>query len=50
WPPLTTIRQPVAELAAASADLLLGGTPDAEQVTLDYELKVRGTTGPAASN
>jgi LacI family transcriptional regulator len=47
WPPLTTIRQPVVELAAAAATLLLGGTPEAEQVTLCHELKVRGTTGPA---
>ncbi|MBO9712726.1 LacI family DNA-binding transcriptional regulator [Sphingomonas sp.] len=47
WPPLTTIRQPVRELAYAAADLLLGGKPDPEQVTLGHALIVRSSTGPA---
>ena len=47
WPPLTTIRQPVRELAAAAADMLLGGNSADTQLTLDHELMVRKTTGPA---
>jgi LacI family transcriptional regulator len=47
WPPLTTIRQPVRDLAYVAADLML--SPGAErQVTLDHELIVRATTGPVA--
>jgi LacI family transcriptional regulator len=47
WPPLTTIRQPVRELAYAAAELMLGGAGGDPQVTLDHELMVRATTGPA---
>jgi LacI family transcriptional regulator len=47
WPPLTTIRQPVRELAYAAADLLLGGNPARTQLTLGHELKIRATTGAA---
>jgi LacI family transcriptional regulator len=46
WPPLTTIRQPVRELAYAAADLMLGGSPKADQVTLGHALIVRSSTGP----
>lgn len=46
WPPLTTIRQPVGELADAAANLLLGGGGET-QVMLDYELIVRTSTGKA---
>jgi LacI family transcriptional regulator len=46
WPPLTTMRQPVRELAYAAANLML--SPDAApQVTLEHKLMVRATTGPA---
>jgi LacI family transcriptional regulator len=48
WPPLTTIRQPVRELAYAAADLMLGGE-SGEQVTLGHMLIVRSSTGPAAA-
>lgn len=47
WPPLTTIRQPVRELAYAAADLMLSGNAEAPQATLAHELVVRATTGPA---
>jgi len=47
WPPLTTIRQPVAELAWAAAELLLAGNAPEPRVTLDHALVVRATTGPA---
>ncbi|MBO9622529.1 MAG: LacI family DNA-binding transcriptional regulator [Sphingomonas sp.] len=47
WPPLTTMRQPVRELAYAAAELMLAGNAEAPQVTLAHELIVRATTGPA---
>ncbi|WP_343520979.1 LacI family DNA-binding transcriptional regulator [Sphingomonas sp.] len=47
WPPLTTVRQPVRELAWAAADLLLADTRDRDRLTLDYSLIVRASTGPA---
>jgi LacI family transcriptional regulator len=43
WPPLTTIRQPVRDLAYAATDLLLSGR--AEQVQLDFELISRASVG-----
>ena len=54
WPPLTTIRQPVAELARVAADLIIehapkrGGWPKPmPDRTLDYELiKRRSATRP----
>ena len=48
WPPLTTIRQPVQELASAAAELILGGNTPQPRVTLDHQLVVRASTGPAA--
>jgi LacI family transcriptional regulator len=47
WPPLTTIRQPVRELAYAAADLMLGGNADNDRLTLGHVLVVRSSTGPA---
>lgn len=49
WPPLTTIRQPLTEIAARAFDLLselLSGTVDPvkAQITLQPELVVRGST------
>ncbi len=51
WPDLTTIRQPVAALARAAADLIIEhsprrrGWPDPiPHVLLDFELIVRGST------
>lgn len=54
WPPLTTIRQPIAEMAAAAAAGIIEfqRNPDAgplENVVLDYDLIVRESTGPAPS-
>ena len=53
WPDLTTIRQPLADLARAAADLLIEhsprrrGWPDPlPPVRLDFELIVRGSTRP----
>ena len=47
WPMLTTVHQPVAELATAAADLLLGGDAKERQKMLKHELKTRSSTGPA---
>lgn len=47
WPPLTTIRQPVRELAWAAADLLLSDERNRDRLTLEYNLVVRASTGPA---
>ena len=47
WPQLTTVRQPVAEMAATAARMLIEG--EAEQDTagrlLDFEIILRGSTG-----
>lgn len=53
WPALTTIRQPIAEMGDGAAGLLLeqilskedvGASPS---ISFNYELKIRGSTGPA---
>lgn len=50
WPNLTTIYQPIAEMADAAAELLLQrrrtGT-DNRHIRLDYHLVERASTGPA---
>jgi LacI family transcriptional regulator len=51
WPPITTVRQPVGEMAAAAVDILIDpayrdAAADARfRVELDYELVIRGSTG-----
>ena len=49
WPQLTTIRQPVANMAAAAVETLISGgsAEDAAVRRLDFELIVRGSTAPA---
>jgi len=54
WPPITTIRQPVGEMAAAAVDILIDpayrdkpGDPRFHR-ELPYELIVRGSTAPLA--
>ena len=44
WPPLTTIRQPVREMAYAAAGLLFAETDEAVQQRLDHSLIVRAST------
>lgn len=50
WPPLTTIRQPIREMARSAIEFLGRRTPAAQpdmiQQTLDYELVVRESAGP----
>jgi len=55
WPALTTIRQPIGEMAAGAAGLLLGqiqsrknSSPNvSSSISFQYEMKIRGSTGPA---
>lgn len=46
WPPLTTVRQPMRDLAWNAADLLLAPPATPEQREMPFELVVRGSTGP----
>ena len=53
WPQLTTVRQPIAAMAGAAADMLLTGASWDEGAAptsrlLDFELILRESTGPAA--
>lgn len=53
WPELTTVRQPVVEMSATAADLLIEavrtpGQAPAQSRRLDYELMIRGSTAPPA--
>jgi LacI family transcriptional regulator len=50
---LTTVRQPIAALAGAAADMLMGGVSWEEGEAppsrlLNFELIVRESTGPVA--
>jgi LacI family transcriptional regulator len=46
WPPLTTIRQPVRELAFTATDILLRGDGAVEHQRLSHELIIRDSTAP----
>jgi LacI family transcriptional regulator len=48
WPQLTTVRQPVFEMAAAAAEILIGveRAPTANRGLMDFELVVRQSSGP----
>lgn len=53
WPQLTTVRQPIAEMAAAAAELLISGDAKAaleagQPLTrmLDFEIILRQSSGP----
>lgn len=54
WPQLTTIRQPIAEMAATAVDILSdylkqrrnSPTPPIKHHVAPFELKERGSTGP----
>ena len=47
WPMLTTIHQPVRQLAETAADLLLGDAQLQNHRQIAYELIIRDSTGPA---
>lgn len=49
WPPLTTVHQPVQEMARRATEELLRlvlGKGEASMVELDYEMRIRASTGP----
>jgi LacI family transcriptional regulator len=48
WPQLTTVRQPVADMAAAAAELLISGHGPKAALgrRLDFSVIVRGSAGP----
>ena len=46
WPPLTTVRQPIEAMGETAADLIIGRAHRDDPVKLDFELVVRGSTGP----
>lgn len=50
WPPLTTIRQPVRELAYAATERLFADEAGAVHQRLQHELVVRGSTAPIERN
>jgi len=47
WPQLTTVRQPVAQMAATATQMLIEGATGqkAEHRQLDFEIILRGSTG-----
>jgi LacI family transcriptional regulator len=47
WPQLTTVRQPVADMSGAAAELLIAQKGAPERLLFDLEVVVRGSTGPA---
>ena len=51
WPQLTTVRQPLDEMAKRAASLLIravrGGSAEAMNRVVDAELVIRNSTGPA---
>ncbi len=52
WPPLTTVRQPIRNMARAAVDILVAQASGKElserRVELESELVIRASTGPAA--
>ncbi len=54
WPELTTVRQPLAEMAMAAVDMLLSGAVKPEPAlpaptrVLPHEMIVRGSTAAPA--
>jgi LacI family transcriptional regulator len=55
WPALTTVHQPIVEMGAAAAGLLIAGIQSkksdpagaAPSISFQHEMKIRGSTGPA---
>ena len=56
WPPLTTIRQPIAAMTAAAIRYLIaaagtgGSAPPVERIEIPFTLVTRGSAGPCPSS
>lgn len=50
WPPLTTVRQPVHDLARSAAELLLDTKSPRDRMTFDTRLIPRASSGPAPNS
>ena len=54
WPTLTTVRQPIQEMAEAATNLLLdqlhGRNNPVREIAMDTQLIMRNSTGPAMKN
>jgi LacI family transcriptional regulator len=50
WPQLTTVRQPISDMSAVAAEMLINRTVESNGRLLDFEIVVRGSTGPPAPN
>jgi LacI family transcriptional regulator len=46
WPQLTTVRQPIAEMSGAAAELLIARNREPVARLLDFAIVVRDSTGP----
>lgn len=46
WPRLTTVRQPIAGMAATAADMLIGGSELPDRHVADFEIVTRHSVGP----
>ncbi len=53
WPPLTTIYQPISEIAETAANMLIdrnGALQVTDEILLDYHLVKRGSTAPPSAS
>lgn len=50
WPPLTTVRQPIRDLAYAAASLLFDAQDEVVHRRLPHELVIRASTAPPPSS
>ncbi len=51
WPPLTTVRQPIARIAAQAVDILVTGDPqDRRTIICPVELVVRGSSAVSVAS
>jgi LacI family transcriptional regulator len=49
WPQLTTVRQPISEMSALATEMLISRAVQPNERLLDFEIVVRGSTGPPPS-
>ena len=49
WPPLTTVRQPMAQMARVAVEMLIASTPVNAHQVLAHQLLVRDSTSALPS-